>query len=450
MHNHFYPFPTFVEFIRKSLLAFLLLLLVSACRQQDQISERYKWNVSAQELEEHVRQLASDEMEGRGAGYTGEKKAAEYIAEQMRSNGLSSILKDSEGSPSYVQPFDFHTLGSALPWERLNTQNVIGMLKGLTLPEEYIVLGGHHDGQGMPGQADFGRDIDAMVTDSLAATQDSIWNSAVDNAVSVAAILEIARKLKENNIKLKRSVIFSTFSAEESGLDGSTHFANHPPCDLGQIKAMINLEQLVGDPEADFLYVSYASNPIFEQLQVTTDSLHQLKLVPFYPGIIANTDHYAFLQRRIPAITMGTGSQINVHSPLDHADRLDYDLLQRRTEYILSYLIQLANAEGSFDFQGDLSGLLGVSGGHATAAEKEERGFDGEVGFKVTTVVKGSKGYLANIAPGDLIIAVEDKPIAYQTFYQGLEDVIGETELKKVRLKVLRAEEELEITVDMD
>lgn len=432
--------------------SFLLLLgalTIISCKQKDQTKAETKTELTASDLEAHVTVLASDEFEGRGAGYQGEKLAAEYIAAKFDSIGLEPLKGSGENIADFFQPFEFHSLGSQTPWELLKTQNVVGLLKGETLPDEYIVVGGHHDGQGIPGQADFGREIDGIVTDSIAVINDQIWNSAVDNAVSISAIIELARVLKQNNIKLKRSILFTTFSAEESGLDGSTFFVNNPPVPLNSIKAMVNLEKLVGDPEAEFLYVSYDTNPIFETLREKTDSTQSVQLIPFYPGIIANSDHYAFAQRRVPAITVGTGSQINIHTSLDHADRLDYDLLKTRVGYVKAYLVQLANADSSFKFTGDLAGLFGVSGGPATTAEKESKGFDGDVAFKVTTVVDGSTAHNAGIQPGDLIIAIDDEPVRSQEFYQGLEDVIGETEAESVVLKIIRGDETVEIPIQL-
>jgi hypothetical protein len=212
---------------------------------------------------------------------------------------------------------------------------------------------------------------------------------------------------------------------------------------------MINLEKVVGDSDAEFLYVSYGTNSIFEDIRKLADTLSNIKLTPFYPGIIANTDHYAFTQRSIPAITIGTGSRINVHTALDHADNLDYVLLKNRSQYILNYLIQLANSSGNFTFEGDLSSLLGVSGGLATNEEKLMRNFDGEVAFKVTSVVKDSKGYISGLIPGDLIVAIDDKPIKHQKFYQGLEDVIGESDKKTATLKIIRENQIVISTINL-
>lgn len=218
---------------------------------------------------------------------------------------------------------------------------------------------------------------------------------------------------------------------------------------------MVNLEKLIGDPDAAFLYVSYGTNPIFEEIRIETDSLTGLKMTPFYPGMIADTDHYAFGQRRIPTITIGTGSRKNVHTSLDHADGLNYEQLNIRTQYILSYLMRLVNADSDFVFTGSLDGLLGVTGGETSEAEKTARNFNGDVAFKITTVVKESHGHNAGLQAGDLIIAIDDKPLKRKSYYKGLEDLIGdvredaigEVEKEKVTLRLIRGDTIIERTI---
>ncbi len=403
------------------------LILFVTCFTFCTIQEKNTTEISAINLENHVSVLASDSLEGRGAGYIGERKAANYIAANFRKTGLLGFSDKGQNVKDYFQEFEFQTF-QGQPWQKLISQNVVGFLEGDELSSEYIVVGGHHDGQGMAGMVDLGRGLadDDQLFDSLAAQKDIIWNSAVDNAVSIAVILEMARVIKENNIHLKRSVIFTTYSAEESGLDGSIYFVNNPPVSLEKIKAMINLEKIVGDPDAEFLYVSYGTSEVFPLIKEQIDSISDVGLTPFYPGMIADTDHYGFGLRSIPAITMGTGSVINVHQPLDHADLLDYQLLKSRADYIIQFLVQLANYDGDIEFSGELDTLTGVTGGMASDAEKLDMEFVGETAFKVASVVKDSKGNDAGIRSGDLIISVNGQPIPQQSSYQGLEDVIGE------------------------
>ena len=410
---------------------FIVTLMTTSlfCCKREQTIKKTDYSlaeISSKNLKRITHTLAHDSMEGRGAGYRGELRAAKYIAKNFKDMGLESLNESKNNIEDYLQFFNFYTVGDLKPWQKMSSQNVAAILRGSELPDEYIVVGGHNDGQGLKSQADLGKSIaEGMPTDIERAKNDTIWNSAVDNAVSIAAIIEIARYLKVNNLKLKRSIIFTGFSAEESSLDGSTFFANNPPVNFDKIKAMVNLEKIVGDPDAEFLYVSFSTNPIFENIRKKVDSLGEVNMSPFYPGIIANTDHYPFLMRKIPAVTIGTGSQINVHTSLDHADRLDYELLKKRTEYILQYLIDLANYEKChFEFTGDLNNLTGVAGGPATKDEMLSQGFEGERAFKVANVVKKSLGDIAGILPEDLIVSVNGDLVKKKPFYQGLEDAI--------------------------
>ena len=103
------------------------------------------------------------------------------------------------------------------------SSNVIGDLKGKNWPDEWIILGAHHD-----------------------TTVDS--PGANDNASGCTVVLETARLLarleEEYNISPGRAIRFATFGSEEQGLQGSTafvkkHYGNDPIPRL-----MINLDEL--------------------------------------------------------------------------------------------------------------------------------------------------------------------------------------------------------------
>jgi len=403
---------------------------------------------SSASVKEHVVELASDKFEGRGAGYHGEALAAEYIAKQFEAFGLKPVNTDEQGWKGYIQSFQMHALDSTQPWQILTSQNVVGVLPGSQLDDGYIVIGGHYDGQGKQGQAALGRNFTEGDTDYIVADGDVIWNSAVDNAVSIAAILEIAKKFSQSSKLLRRSIVFVAFGAEESALDGSTFYANNPVGGRNATKAMINLEKIIGDADAEFLYVSYGTSKVFPGITKSIVEQTKIDLTPFYPGVIANTDHYAFILSGIPAITIGTGSIQNVHTPSDHADGLDYELLARRTSFIAQYLSMLANIDDTFAFSGDITGRFGASGGPATNAERDERGFKSQTAFKIATVVDGSPASVAGLRPGDLIIAVNNVDVPKQDFYQGLEDLLPEDErCNKAKFAVRRTTGDVTITV---
>lgn len=71
-------------------------------QQPEDAISRYAEMVSAERLREHLSIIASDEMEGRGTGTEGERKAAAYLSEQFQAMGL--IGPGDNGS--YLQPFE--------------------------------------------------------------------------------------------------------------------------------------------------------------------------------------------------------------------------------------------------------------------------------------------------------------------------------------------------------
>lgn len=380
---------------------------------------------SEEKLRTHVEILASDELEGRGAGYQGEEKAALYIADQFSRVGLGSLGSRQSGIEKFIQPFSFLPLGSSEPWATLTSRNVVGVLPGTDPEAGYIVVGGHFDGQGMTGQAQFGRET-LQVSEGVTLDSDDIWNSAVDNAVSIAAIIEIAEFFSDPLNRPKRSIIFVAFGAEESSLDGSIYFANNLPDEFGGPRAMINLEKLVGHEETEFLYVSYGTSPVFEGITDHTVNLTGLKLTPFYPGVIPDTDHYAFIMAGIPAVTIGTGAFDYVHTAYDNAENLDYTLLAKRTNFVTQFLLKIANVDSNFRFTGDTAEHMGATGGAATPAEIRERGLGDTAAFKVASIVHGSRASKAGLLEGDLVTSVNVGAVKDQRFYLGLEDLFSE------------------------
>ncbi|MCH8012714.1 MAG: M28 family peptidase [Candidatus Marinimicrobia bacterium] len=78
----------------------LIFLIVSTCWG---FSPKRQVEVTSDEIVKHIKVLASDRMEGRGAGTRGAEKAARYIKRQFRSFGLEPMGKHR----SYYTSFEF-------------------------------------------------------------------------------------------------------------------------------------------------------------------------------------------------------------------------------------------------------------------------------------------------------------------------------------------------------
>jgi Zn-dependent M28 family amino/carboxypeptidase len=113
----------------------------------------------------------------------------------------------------------------------VESQNVIAVLPGSdpTLKDEYVVLSAHIDHVGV------GEPING----------DAIYNGAMDNASGVATLIEIATNIQEQNIKMKRSLLFVVVTGEEKGLLGSRYFAAHPTVKAKSMAADLNIDMFL-------------------------------------------------------------------------------------------------------------------------------------------------------------------------------------------------------------
>ena len=87
--------------MKKNCIIALVLLAFGANAQK--ISKLPEYNLSKNEIEAHVRFIASDEMLGRRTGEITNNVAARYVAEQFRLHGL----KTADGQKDYLQPVPF-------------------------------------------------------------------------------------------------------------------------------------------------------------------------------------------------------------------------------------------------------------------------------------------------------------------------------------------------------
>lgn len=77
----------------------------SAQAQKDPLALHYSQSITPESLSEYLYVLASDSLEGREAGTTGQKKAADYLKSKFESFGLKAIVPNGKDS-SYFQQFD--------------------------------------------------------------------------------------------------------------------------------------------------------------------------------------------------------------------------------------------------------------------------------------------------------------------------------------------------------
>jgi len=373
-----------------------------------QISRDIREFVREINLRRHVDELAGDAYEGRGAGYKGEAMAADYIAHQFESYGLLPLGDRVSGKKTYFQKFSFSPRKATKPNQLLPSRNVLGFIEGSDpqLKREIVVIGAHHDGQGKTGQADGGR------LPSENTKPDEIWNSADDNATSIAALLEVARIIAEKNLRPRRSVLFITFGAEEHGLNGSFHYVNNPAFAWDRHWAMLNLEKLGRIPDGTPITASSSTSPIWAKVTVNANKRTGLKVEALLPEIIADTDHYPFALRKLPAMVIGMAHEEDTHRPTDSSEKITFDRLTARTAYVLTVLLELTDSGEKMNFTGNIDREPGLMVVMPNEKELDSNNLDFQQGgLKVSAIMQGLAAYRSGLRIGDIILEIDGRAI---------------------------------------
>ena len=378
-------------------LAMALILATPGTPARAQKDPASQQAVSADSIKRHTTELADDKYEGRNAGLAGERRAGDYIAAEFKRIGLTP----AGDAGRYFQDFSFHVMHPVKAWETLPSRNVLGRIDGSdpALRQEVVVIGAHYDGQGRTGQADPFR-----VPATPGQPADDIWNSANDNAVSVAAIIEIAGAIKRSGVAPKRTLLFVAFGAEEHGVAGSIHYIAQPTVALTSHVGMINLEKIGRLADKPLNTVGNATSPAWNEILKAAQGTMGAPVMT-NPFAVPESDHYPFAAARIPVLMLIGSGAPDSHQPSDSADRIDFSRAAEAANFAMRATLVLANRDQRPVFAPSPMLDMGVSAHLATAAEADARGVtDPNSGLKVTGVIAGLPGAVAGLQTGDLIV----------------------------------------------
>lgn len=325
----------------------LALLLVGNITFAQSPIERALNTINRSSAEATINFLASDELQGREAGFHGSRVTSEYIVSLLQWMGVSPL------ADSYFQPFDAYRKErqkkgrlevhpdsiAKLKQEvhqKLTMRNVLGMIPGKNI-KEYVIVGAHFDHLG----------IDPVLDG------DQIYNGADDNASGVSAVLQIARAFLASGQQPERNVIFAFWDGEEKGLLGSKYFVQTCPF-LSQIKGYLNFDMIGRNNKPQqpkqVVYFYTAAHPVFGDWLKEDIRKYGLQLEPDYrawENPIGGSDNGSFAKVGIPIIWYHTDGHPDYHQPSDHADRLNWDKVVEITKASFLNMWKMAN-EKSF------------------------------------------------------------------------------------------------------
>ncbi|MBN2115964.1 MAG: M20/M25/M40 family metallo-hydrolase [Anaerolineales bacterium] len=200
----------------------------------------------------------------RVAGTAEEAETARYIILEFERLGYVSELR----------PFSVIVKGRTI-----NSANVIAVKPGAYSQE--IIVGAHYDSV-------------------------EVGKGADDNASGVAVILEVARRIREQNTPY--TIRFILFGAEELGLQGSKYYVGHMTEDqIQNTVAMINLDSVTAGDLA-YVYGDRGERGMIRDWALEFAQVHHLALQtqpgenPKYPAGTTGdwSDHAPFMNAGIP------------------------------------------------------------------------------------------------------------------------------------------------------
>jgi hypothetical protein len=244
--------------------------------------------VDKSNLIRHVEALAA--LESRHVSHPGNKKAEEYILAELKKCGYSPIC-------------------DAFQAQDRTLQNVITNRSDKT--RSVVLLSAHFDS-----------------TASVDRTLSSQAPGADDNASGVAALLELARILKDHPIQMNVELVF--FNCEEMGTAGSRHLADQYRDNQWPIDCVINVDTIGtwNGPLSETCPVNYVTD------ENSLEIIQRLQERFPYPLRKARTmwrdDHASFWRTGVKAIEITEeGCTPHMHKPTDTPEKLHYDNIAR-------------------------------------------------------------------------------------------------------------------------
>src|SRR5436190_2780480 len=247
--------------------------------------------------------------------------------------------------PPKTYPADL-TLAFNKATTNLQSSDVLGVLEGTDLKDEYVFVTGHYDHLGKRDTA--------------------IYYGADDDASGTVSVLEIAdafAKAKAAGKGPRRTMVFMTVSGEEKGIWGSEFYTNHPVFPLEKTTVDLNIDMIgradtsrhkgdssnyvyvVGDDKisSDLKIISEATNKKYTKLELD----YKFNDPKDPQRIYFRSDHYNFASKGVPIIFYYDGMLgADYHKPTDTPDKIYYDLMAKRAQLVFYTAWNMANRDG--------------------------------------------------------------------------------------------------------
>lgn len=292
-----------------------------------------------------------------------------------------------------------------------------------------VVLGAHYDHLG------YGEDKNAL--DAV----HEVHNGADDNASGTAALLELARKLKNNSPKANNYLLMH-FSGEELGLMGSKYWLDNPTIQASA-NYMINMD-MVGryDTARKLTIGGYGTSPVWGNMvpELAKNLAYKLDSAGTGPS-----DHASFYRKDIPVLFFFTGSHPDYHKATDDWDKINYKGITEIVQLVYT-IVENANGKGKLAFTKTREQQMGRSTRFTVSLGViPDYGYTG-TGMRIDGASAGKLAEKLGLKAGDVLLQLGDyKFVDVNSYMQSLSKF---KKGDKTRLIYKRGTEEISVEVE--
>ena len=187
----------------------------------------------------------------------------------------------------------------------IKARNVIATLKGTSLPNEKIVVGGHLDSW-------------------------DLATGAIDNGIGSFSVMDMARTFSALKIKPKRTIEFVMFMGEEQGLLGSNAYVKNALTDgsINNVRYMLNYD-MTNDPKG-YATSNDASKDLFKGIGSMAAAIDTGFKNLYSTGGGLHSDHQPFMLQGVSVGGAAGGTLPNNSGRCYHADCDNFDLVDEQ------------------------------------------------------------------------------------------------------------------------
>jgi hypothetical protein len=372
------------------------------------------------------------------------------LATMLRAATTESLGAIEKGIDRDLKPHSLElpgwtvTLDVKMRRDRIPVKNVVGVLEGDgPLARETVVVGAHYDHLGYGGAGG-----------SLARlSRPAIHHGADDNGSGTTALMELARRFGEVPGRQGRRLVFLAFSGEELGLLGSAHYVKQPLFPLADTVAMFNLD-MVGRLTADgntgkdkLLVEGNGTSKAFEDLVDRLGKMHGDFQMKKSSSLLPNSDHFSFYQKKVPVLFFWTGIHPDYHRPSDTADKINVRGMRRVVDVAEDAVGELATMPQRPGYEKvKVGGGVSPSRGPRLGIMPDYE--EGGKGLAVGGVSDGGPAARAGLKKGDLITAINDRPVKNIETY--MEAMSAQKKGSTITVAILRDGKKQEVKVKLD